>query len=318
MENNPHGVYGVFEKIHGANFAFYCDPETLEVRVASRNNFVLTEQFYNSQRVVDRYKTKIRDLVATLSLTNTVVFFGELFGGSFPNDKINGISKVQSGVYYSPDLEWMCFDVAVIREGELEFLPYDFYAGRLMGHGIPFIPCIYKTQKLDFALDYDIEFNSLIPGMLGFPEIQDNICEGVVIKNILGESVPSDSSRHILKKKNEKFKEKVKKVRKKDQKSFVDKELENRYCGIIECALDNMSEQRMRNVLSHIGDQIKEPKHFGILAKNYAGEVIEEILKDYPEIKEDKDAMTLLGKFVGVEVPKVIRPHFLNILDGGF
>lgn len=75
MEKMP---YELTEKIHGANFSFWCNGN--DVRVASRNMFV-DGSFYGSQEVIDKYAPMVRELWKEHAPLSIAVY-GELYGPS--------------------------------------------------------------------------------------------------------------------------------------------------------------------------------------------------------------------------------------------
>ena len=93
--------WGVFEKIHGANFSFHVDgqnkeeeTEKLIVKVARRRAFLEeTENFFNhlDAKFMKSYPDRIRQLYKDLVKRkpdkdiHSLRVWGEIFGGEYPN-----------------------------------------------------------------------------------------------------------------------------------------------------------------------------------------------------------------------------------------
>lgn len=113
---------------------------------------------------------------------------GELFGGEYPHPEVNsvsGVQAIQTGVYYSPNIEYCAFDIAVVENGnsdEKNYLDYNialhlFEKVKMMAAKPLFI------GKYESAAAYNIEFASTIPEILNLPQLeQTNKAEGIVIK----------------------------------------------------------------------------------------------------------------------------------------
>ena len=120
------GKWYVSEKIHGANTAMYIHGD--EIFYASREN-ILTEEnkHYNYKEVferinpdIQRLKDNVKNILGdAYSKYHTIVVYGEIFGGSYDHPDVGKnakASRVQKGVSYSPNNEFLAFDVAVLRD----------------------------------------------------------------------------------------------------------------------------------------------------------------------------------------------------------
>lgn len=124
----------VTEKIHGANFQFICrliktDSSYQWVIRCGKRTAILEdeENFYGWQSVRDRYTPEIEALCqniysqdasqdASQPPITTIHVFGELFGGGYPGEmKKSQMKPVQIGIFYSPVVDFMVFDIAVRR-----------------------------------------------------------------------------------------------------------------------------------------------------------------------------------------------------------
>ena len=183
--------YILTEKIHGSNCQVCASPDE-PVRFGKRTSFLEEgEKFYDIWAALERYAhifNHIQWYADTMS--ETTILFGELYGPG-----------VQKGVSYGDSKRLAFFDVMV--NGEL-FSPVAFYNFMDLSTRSPdVVPRVAIVSGLQAALDFDVEFNSLLN------PIEDNICEGVVIKPLDKVYYDSRGRRFCLKKKNNKFAEKV-------------------------------------------------------------------------------------------------------------
>src|SRR5690606_13511325 len=181
------------------------------------------------------------------------IIYGELCGGSYPHPEVEkqNHSTVQKGVYYSPKTEFYIFDIMIDEEfidhhRVIELCEqYNFLHARIL-----------KEGTLEECLDYPNKFQTTIPRDLGLPEIENNFCEGTVIKPRRSLFFPR-GSRVILKNKNEIFSEK--------QEKKINIEYIRKLSDEEKIQLDELSkcmtENRLRNVISKIGEI--NPKDFG-------------------------------------------------------
>ncbi|MEO0685608.1 MAG: RNA ligase family protein, partial [Cyanobacteria bacterium J06649_11] len=158
----------VTEKIHGANFGIVTDG--WEVRFAKRKEFLdSTEDFFGYHLLRDDLITKAKEIFRILEIDKVnlgqVFIYGELFGGEYPHPDVNavsGVQAIQTGVHYSPNIEYCAFDIAVIENNQKNYLDYDkslelFETVGLMAAQPLFI------GKYEEAAVYNIGFESTIP-----------------------------------------------------------------------------------------------------------------------------------------------------------
>jgi len=181
----------VTEKIHGANFGIVTDG--LEVRFAKRKEFLDSEEdFFGYHLLRDKLVLQAEEIFNILQVEKNnlqkIFIYGELFGGEYPHPEVNpvsGVQAIQTGVYYSPDIKYCGFDIAVIENGNYDekvYLDYSialqlFEKVRIMAAKPLFI------GKYEDATAYNIEFESTIPAILNLPQLQENNkAEGIIIK----------------------------------------------------------------------------------------------------------------------------------------
>ncbi|MEM1393006.1 MAG: RNA ligase family protein [Cyanobacteria bacterium P01_H01_bin.150] len=183
----------VTEKIHGANFGIVTDG--LEVKFAKRKEFLDSEEdFFGYQLLKEELALKAKEIFKVLQIQKNnlqkIFIYGELFGGEYPHSEVNsvfGVQAIQTGVYYSPRIEYCGFDIAVIENGidfEKKYLDYDRGLQLFEQVGIMAAKPLF-IGKFEDAVAYNIEFESTIPTILNLPSLQQaNKAEGVVIKPV--------------------------------------------------------------------------------------------------------------------------------------
>lgn len=208
----------VTEKVHGANFGITTDG--VEVQFAKRKQLLQPDENffdYLSQKPIleDKAKYIFANLKKTLSNLRKITIYGELFGGEYPHPDVPavaGMQAVQTGVYYSPKVEYYAFDIAIQgNNGSSKQIYLDYNVMRSLFHQASLI---YAEPlfigKLEQAFDYNIEFESTIPKILGLPKLPfTNKAEGIVIKPVTSIYIETSKGkiRPILKKKISEFAE---------------------------------------------------------------------------------------------------------------
>lgn len=180
----------VTEKIHGANFGITTDGS--EVRFAKRKEFLQPEDdFFGYQSLKDKLSHQVKEICRILQAKTPwqkIYIYGELFGGEYPHPDVpavNQLQAVQTGVYYSPKIEYCAFDIIGVKSentAERYYLDYEIALKLFQQVGIMAAEPLF-IGKYNDALAYNIEFESTIPAILGLPKLPFvNKAEGVVIK----------------------------------------------------------------------------------------------------------------------------------------
>lgn len=318
------GEWIVEEKVHGANFSFWYNGE--EMRTAKRSAFVGGdgENFFNSDTIKEKYETNVKHLYNQLKLSHefdTLVVFGELFGGNYPHKDVendNGIGAVQNGIWYSPNIEFYAFDIKLIVGNDIDdwkknyFLNTDVCEKLFDKFGIFHSKPLFRGT-FEECVEFENLYISKIPEWLGLPEIENNTCEGNILKPVEA-SYFWNGSRVALKNKNEKFSEKKNKGPK-IKKVINLSDTANELLGE---ALLHVTENRLRNVLSKFGEVGQ--KDFGKVMGHMNADVFEDFLKDNKEefIGLDPKERKFITKKVGQDNANLLRTNFLNIIDGLF
>ena len=299
-------------KIHGANFSFWCDGN--EVKCAKRSSFIgQTANFNNWELIYDRYANNILDLYKHLQYENTldgveiesITVYGEIYGGHYKHPEvasIPGAVKVQKGVCYCPHNDFAAFDIAVNGETIDQNMLFEL----CQLHHIPTVEIIHRGT-FDECYNLDPKFEDPMYKRFGLPKIENNISEGLVIRPV----VPlhfHNGSLVILKSKNELFSEKSK-----EKKSVQDMTLNEDQKSILNNLLQYMNENRLNSVLSKI-EQITN-KDFG----KVLGLMVQDMLEDYN--KDDGELNNLemvdqkkIRKTLNSLVSEFIRKPFVNLV----
>ena len=314
-EGHSKETFVVQEKVHGANFSVWMTEN--DFKVAKRSGFIEEgEKFFNYQEVVDTYMKRLRGLFEHLQITQIaeeVVVYGELYGGNYPHKDVpkTNQSSVQGGVFYSPKQDFIAFDIKMngryLDVGSVNRLCATF--------AIPHAETL-KIGTIEECLEYPNEFQTTIPLLEGLPDIEGNMCEGVVIRPVRPLYIFS-GERLILKNKNEKFTEK----HGFDESKRKVKEITPLSEGAqqaIEKITQYINDNRLKNVVSKIGEVSQ--KDFGKVMGLFTQDIIEDFLKDEQEFFDtlEKSDRKLVTKQVGQEAAKMVRASFMNIVDGEF
>lgn len=310
------GEFVVEEKVHGANFSFWFDGE--EFKCAKRSGFLSTDEmnsFNNATTVFNAHMERIRSLYASLKFLypnlRVMTVYGELIGGSYPHPDVprdTKATRIQKGVYYCPHNEFYGFDIVVDNIYLDETTKYEMFEQ----HGFLYSKPLFRGT-LEECLVYPNTFQTRVPEALGLPEIDGNTCEGVIIRPVDTRFFQS-RSRVILKNKNEKFSEKQKES---DRSHVATEPMEGLVLEVFTKMCLFITENRLRNVLSHMGPVNKED--FGKIANAFNKDLIEDYNKEHDDLKLlEKKQSKRVTKDVTRLTAQLIRKHFLNILDGNF
>lgn len=313
VEKLDKGEFVVQEKVHGANLSFWYDGKDLES--AKRSGFI-KDDFYDYKPVEDKNRERVNNLYTILKKEgcdfSELAVYGELIGGTYPHkdvEKDASATRIQKGIFYTPHNEFYAIDVAL----DSRLLDVDKF-NKVMGKtGFLYAKTIFRGS-FEECLKYPNNFPSKISLWLGLPELEDNICEGVVIKPVIPQFL-SDTTRVILKNKNEKWAEKAK-VRDRPKKPQVT--LSARGEALFNEMGSLITENRLRNVLSKTGPIGQ--KEFGKLIQQFSKDILEDFFKDHLEEYDrlEKKEQKQLTRNLSQKCAELIRLNFMNIVDGEF
>ena len=305
------GVWTVNEKVHGSNFSVWHDMESDEVKFAKRSGFLGDGNFFNSHSIQPRLEKQIRKIREVVpSAVKQVAIFGELCGGNYPHPDVENQSAykaVQKEVWYSPNLEYMPFDLAF----DGVYVNVHTANHNFTHAGMNYLKPLFEGT-FEECLEFKNKFQSTVPEYFGLPLIEDNTCEGIVIKPVEPAFFGDDMGRVILKSKNAKFSEKGDKM-KAPKEAII---LEGKPKEVVEELFSLVTENRLKNVISKIGEVTR--KDFGKLQGGMVQDIFEEYLKDNSLDDLEQKVRKTINKMLGTQVSLLIRPNFANIIDGEF
>lgn len=212
----------VTEKLHGANFSVVAAGDG-SIAFASRSGILAEhDNFFGfkSAGLCSRLTVQVVELRRALveasvaSADATVVLFGELCGGKYPSPAVPpvpGAAPVQNGVWYSPSLQFVAFDVMICSGSaapSAHFLDFNAARDAARAAGFRFADPL-MVGPLAACLDFDIRFTSRLPAALALPPLETtpNLAEGVVIRPLREPDAGSGSGRRLLKRKIAEFSE---------------------------------------------------------------------------------------------------------------
>ncbi|MBB5132906.1 Rnl2 family RNA ligase [Thermocatellispora tengchongensis] len=199
------GEWIATEKIHGAQLVIAFDGR--EFHIGKRKAWLGGEEaFFGWQLLRGQLEQAAR---TALSLGGSAVrIYGELYGGHYPHADVvpvPGVSAVQTGVWYSPDLRFALFDV-LRHEGPDDtgvLLPYADVAAVASSAGLDVVPLLGRGPRHELDA-LPLRFPTRVPRLLGLPDIPGNHAEGIVMRPDV--SAPAQR-RPIIKMKIEEFDE---------------------------------------------------------------------------------------------------------------
>ena len=308
---DPRIEWVVLLKVHGANVSAFV--ENGSIKWARKEDFIQPdEKFYGIQSVIDKYNDRLLKFFLKSFGAERLVFRFELFGGEYPHPEVKKIhaSRVQKGVFYCPHNDLFLFDV----EANGEILNHDVVVNIGIALDIPYADPLFRGTFKE-CLEYSNEFPDPLHKYWGLPEIENNTCEGIIIKPVNALFL-NNGNRVILKNKNDKFAEKAKAKVKKEK---VEVELSEQAESFVGLGTQYITEGRLRNVLSHGNIQVKDHKSFGPLLGEFAGDVYADFVKENEDFfLLDKTEQSVAKKILQKECSLLIRENFLNIIDGEF
>lgn len=274
-------VFIVQEKVHGANFSFFTDGK--EIKIAKRTAFIeKDEKFFNAHQMLERYRKNVIEVFQKVKAiypnVETVVIYGELFGGGYKHKDVEPVKdavKVQKGIEYAPHNEFYAFD---IKLNGITYLDTEVVNQIFEETGFFYAKILFQGT-LEEALKFPNVFNSKIPAWLGLPELENNMCEGTIVKTLKTRYF-GNGARIILKNKNEKWVEKSKMVKKEGKTVHKQVHFSEKAYEIWEEIQKYATANRLNNVVSKIGEF--EPKMIGKVIGLFSQDILEDFQKDFP------------------------------------
>jgi len=269
----------VLEKAHGAHFSFQTNGKTA---TCARRNSVLTDKnkFYNHDEMLSKYLSRILSVFKLIDSkfknVKTVQIDGELIGGMYHHKDVKqlDLTKVQQGVYYSPDYQFYTYDIRYCSSDIWHYINYDICMEIFSELKFLYAKPLARGPLKD-VIGFDPTFQTTIPDILGLPSIENNIAEGVVLKPVIPMNLPN-GSRVIFKNKTEKFNE-TRKI-----KTSVLEDIPPEVQEVQDEILQMITMNRLNNVISKIGEVTEKDmgKLIGLLSRD--------VLDEYQKIYGDK------------------------------
>jgi len=138
-----------------------------------------------------------------------VALFGELCGGKYPHPAVVETCHarpVQVGVWYSPSVEFILFDIAATSHGTCTFMAFKSVVDLATKHKLLCVPVLLIGSR-GLCANFDPKFETHVPSRFGLPAIPGNYAEGIVAKPWCQST--SMEERPILKIKTHEFSEGV-------------------------------------------------------------------------------------------------------------
>lgn len=312
------GIWCATNKIHGANYQFKYDAN--ELRCGKRSGLLGGDggNFYGSYIVYNKYADKVKALYNHLKKYynfDELMLYGELFGGCYPDktvEKVSQAKKVQDDVWYCPHNDFYLFDIVLVVGDTLMYLDTEDVEKYGKQFGFPHAE-IMHSGTLEEMLALDPVFEDPMYKYYDLPKLdKPNKSEGWVIRPMITSFFHS-GSRVILKNKNPAFSERKQKKERKVQKPLPP-EAED----LLQEGLTYVTENRLRNVLSHGHDLTV--KDFGKLIGLFSSDIYEAFVKDNRETIDSMEKVMFkkVTKQINQAVANLIRPNWLNIIDKNF
>ena len=308
--------YVIQEKVHGANTSFLCDGH--QVQFAKRTSVLPEEEkFYDYPELLEAYKERVIRLYSCIKRkypnVTSISVFGEMFGGMYPHKEVKPMHRyttIQKGVCYTPIHEFYGFDIFLFAEQEKRYLPVAEVNGLFEQFGFFYAKALFQGTLME-CLKYPNAFHSKVAEWLGFPAIDDNICEGVVIRPVEPVFL-RNGSRVLIKSKNERFAEK-KSVKKRNKIFEEPTPMSDELKVLIGEVELYVTENRLANVVSHIGE-VHVTKDFGKIMGLLSKDVLSDFMKEHEEdyLNLAKNEQKLFNKILNQLCTDLVKRLYVN------
>ncbi len=179
----PSTTWVATEKVHGAQLVVATDGDL--VRFGKRKAWLGDDEPFFAWQLLRRdLEAAARALYKARGASTVVRLYGEISGGGYPHvdvPAVPGLSPVQTGIWYSPGIHFMLFDVLIDDEGEGVFLAHREVERLAIVAGLRTPPLVHRGSRAEVDA-LPVRFASLVPRGLGLPAIEGNVAEGLVLK----------------------------------------------------------------------------------------------------------------------------------------
>lgn len=180
-EAAPSGVWVATEKIHGAQLVVGANARG--ARVGKRRAWLEPDEVFFGWQLLRADLESAAQKIRGMLKASTVWLYGELFGGGYAGVmEAPGASPVQTGIWYSPSIEFALFDVLVEDEGEGYFLtPLEVEHFASLG-GLMSVPILARGPRAAILDRLTVRYQTHVPAYFGLPDMEGNFAEGFVLK----------------------------------------------------------------------------------------------------------------------------------------
>ena len=178
------GPWVALEKLHGAQLVVGYDSG--EVVVGKRKAWLAPDEpFFGWQLIANDLATAIT-AIARAAGAPQVIAFGELIGGAYPHPEVPavpGLSAIQTGIWYTPGLAWLPFDMLVASgdDDDGELLAHGEVEALAAAAGLHTPPRLARGTRAELER-VEVRFATRVPAWFGLPALADNLAEGIVLK----------------------------------------------------------------------------------------------------------------------------------------
>ncbi len=171
------------EKIHGAQFVVGVNER--EVKFGKRKAWLNdNEPFFGWQVLRSVLEASAVKIYSDYNGTGSLYIYGELFGGSYPHSDVRNndlFTPVQTGIWYSPSLQYAVFDILFIKDEIMYFMSFSEVVKLVEKTSLQTVPVLaygsYESLK-----KLPVRYTSSVYEKYGLPPIENNVAEGFVLK----------------------------------------------------------------------------------------------------------------------------------------
>jgi Rnl2 family RNA ligase len=179
----PAGLWVATEKIHGGHLVVATDGGACAI--GKRKQWLAPDEpFFGWQLLRSDLTAAARGVFEALGAEGVVRLHGEIFGGAYPHSEVEslaGMTPVQTGIWYAPDIRFALFDIVVEAGGAPRFLSHSEVVALAGAHGLFVVPLLGRGPRAELER-LPVRFPSRVATLLGLPPIADNVAEGFVLK----------------------------------------------------------------------------------------------------------------------------------------
>lgn len=218
---NPDVSFVCTEKIHGTNYSFLYNGSDDVIPCKRGSSLGNDRSFMGHGFVYEKYAKDVKVIFEYLKEKYyedlvQIQLYGELFGGCYNGKTTKGHKKVQKGVNYHCDNEFMAYDLKIQTADKTFYFDYNLLDKMFTDLKdvitIKHVP-VMVVGKYDEVIKLNPTFESVVYSHYGLDKIENNYAEGYVIRPTTEMTMPKHSEgeyedqRMIFKLKNPSFSE---------------------------------------------------------------------------------------------------------------